>query len=177
MDIQNAEKKLREAQFFLTKMSAQQRLAFGDKEPFDFYLSAFLSAGMSVRDRFRYKQDRTRNDMIKAWRKNWEDHLCPGDKAIFHFMCKDRVAEVHHSGSSRSQKSAKTEIFGDSYSDASGTLNVIAPPGTPPSVIFKNAYYFIVAGTERQVTEVCAEYLALLNRMLTTVKAEPFFKA
>ena len=41
-------------------------MAFGDKEKFDFYLSAFLNAGMSVRDAFHVEQDRKRNEAIKA---------------------------------------------------------------------------------------------------------------
>ena len=39
------EKKLQEAQSFLDKMRDQERKAFGDKEAFDHYLSAFPSAG------------------------------------------------------------------------------------------------------------------------------------
>jgi hypothetical protein len=49
MNIESAEKKLREAKFFLNKMIEQERGAFGDKEQFGFYLSAFLSAATSVR--------------------------------------------------------------------------------------------------------------------------------
>jgi hypothetical protein len=40
----HVDKKLREARFFLDQMREQERRAFGDKEPFDFYLSAFLNA-------------------------------------------------------------------------------------------------------------------------------------
>jgi hypothetical protein len=50
--IETGEKKLREAHRFLNEMRAQEQKAFGDKEPFDHWLSAFLSAGMSVRDAF-----------------------------------------------------------------------------------------------------------------------------
>ena len=49
MNLDRIEKKLREADFFLNKMREQERSAFGDREPFDFYLSAFLSAGMTIR--------------------------------------------------------------------------------------------------------------------------------
>jgi hypothetical protein len=74
MNIQNAKKKLREARFFLNHMIEQERKA-GDEEPFDFYLSAFLNAGMSVRDAFHVEQDRNRNNAIKAWKKVWEVRL------------------------------------------------------------------------------------------------------
>ena len=48
MSIERAEKKLREAQFFLDKMRDQHARAFGEKEPIDFYLSAFLNAAKTV---------------------------------------------------------------------------------------------------------------------------------
>jgi hypothetical protein len=40
----------------------------GDKQPFDYYLSAFLNAAMSVRGGFQIRQNRPRNDAIKEWR-------------------------------------------------------------------------------------------------------------
>jgi hypothetical protein len=67
-------------------MREQERRAFGDKEPFDFYLSAFLNAGTSFRGEFHVRQDRNRNDAIKAWRKAWKDGLSPGDKALYQFI-------------------------------------------------------------------------------------------
>ena len=38
--------------------------------------------------------------------------------------------------------------------------------------IFKPHYYFTLEGVERDVTEVCAEYLALLERMAAQFKAD-----
>jgi hypothetical protein len=46
--IENVEKKLREARFFLDKMIDHDCKANKDKEKFDFYLSAFLSAGRTA---------------------------------------------------------------------------------------------------------------------------------
>ena len=64
----NVEKKLREARFFLNKMTEHERLAFDDKEPFDFYLSAFLNAGRTVDYRLRYEQAA----VYPNWRIGWE---------------------------------------------------------------------------------------------------------
>jgi hypothetical protein len=69
MAIENVETKLQEARSFLDNLRDQEQRAFGDKAPFDHYLSAFLSAGMSVRDAFHVKQDRKRNQAIKDWKK------------------------------------------------------------------------------------------------------------
>jgi hypothetical protein len=95
---------VREADFFVGKMGEQERRAFGDKEPFDFYLSAFLSAAVD----------------------DWN-------------------VEVHESGSGRDLKSEAIKV-GHSYSDESGTLEVSAPPGTLPAVIYKPAYSFTISG-------------------------------
>jgi hypothetical protein len=83
MKAEKAERKLREAKFFLDKMRDQECRAFGDKEPFDFYLSAFLNAGTSFRGEFKVRQDRNRTDAIKAWRKAWEDGLSQDDNALY----------------------------------------------------------------------------------------------
>jgi hypothetical protein len=44
MSFEQIERKIREARFFFDKMIVQEPKAFGNKEPFDFYLSAFLNA-------------------------------------------------------------------------------------------------------------------------------------
>jgi hypothetical protein len=59
MNVERVEKKLREAQYFLDQMIEKERLAFGDKEPFDFNLSAFLSAARSVDYPLRHEQPGT----------------------------------------------------------------------------------------------------------------------
>src|SRR6516165_7648517 len=84
LNIKNAEKKLREARFFLNHMIEQERMA-GDEKPFDFYLSAFLSAGMSVRDAFHVEQDRKRNKAVKEWKKAWEARLTPEQRCLWDF--------------------------------------------------------------------------------------------
>jgi hypothetical protein len=51
--MKNVEKKVREAEFFLMKMRQQESPTSGDREPFDFYHSAFLNAADAVWARFR----------------------------------------------------------------------------------------------------------------------------
>jgi hypothetical protein len=139
------EKKLREAQFCLAKMREQERRAFGDKEQFDHSLSAFLSAAMSLRDAFHVEQDRKRDRDIKAWKKTWEGHLTPEhERIIYDFMCEDRNAVMGSPGL----------LIG---SDTAATIHM-------------QQYVFNIAGTERPVTEVCAEYLELLRQMVAQYK-------
>ena len=120
------DKKLREAGYFLDKMRKHEAKAFGDKEPFDFLLSAFLNATTSARCAYRKEQDRERNAAIKSWKATWENGLTGNENRIYDFMQVDRVAEVHRGGSSRDVKNDEIKVgFGGSYSDDSGTLTVM----------------------------------------------------
>jgi hypothetical protein len=167
MNIENVEKKLREAHFFLGKMREQESRAFGDKEPYDFHLSAFLSAGRSVDYRLRSEQKAT----YPAWRTAWDAALISAEATLIKFMVDDRNVEVHESGSGRGVKTETIKV-GHTYSDRSGTVEVFGPPGMPPAEIYKPAYTFTIDGTERKATEACAEYVALLERMVAQFKAD-----
>src|SRR5258707_431645 len=106
MDLPNVDKKLREARFFLSKMADQERLAFGDKEPFDFFLSAFLSAGRSVDYRLIHEQGM----LYRTWRKAWDAALSPSNAGLIKFLVDDRNLEVHASGSGRGETMDKIPI-------------------------------------------------------------------
>jgi hypothetical protein len=176
MNLEQIEKKLREADFFLGKMREQESRAFGDKEPFDFYLSAFLNAARTVDYRLRHERGAT----YKNWRATWDASLPPGQNRLIEFMVCDRNIEVHESGSGRSVKSEEVPITGSTtYSDKSGTLHVFASPRAlmpdkagPDVVISKPSYHFTIAGSERSATEACAEYLSLLSGMVEQFKAD-----
>jgi hypothetical protein len=167
----NVEKKLREAGFFLDKMREQERRAFGDKEPFDFYLSAFLNACRTIDYRMRHEQA-----AYPAWRTAWDKKISTENSALIKFMIDDRNIEVHESGSSRTSKSEGIEVFG-SHRDESGTLEVFGIP-TPlggsglRATIYKPSYTFTIDGNERKATEVCSEYLALLEQMIAAFKTD-----
>jgi hypothetical protein len=175
--IETAGKKLQEARTFLTNMRDQEHRAFGDKEPFDHSLSAFLSAGMSVRSAFHVKQDRARNEAVRKWKEEWVGKLTPAQKCVYDFMQKDRNCEVHDVGSQRVTDSKEIKVgVGGSYSDKSGTLIVMGPPspllGAGTGVTISTPQYsFEIGGVKRRVTEVCAEYLDLLDQMIADYKA------
>jgi len=160
------EKKQREARFFLNKMIEQEAHAFGDREPFDFYLSAFLSASRSIDYRLRHEQ----SAIYPAWRDSWNAALAPDDDQLMKYMVDDRILEVHESGSGRNATLEYSAIPGNTYSDSSGVLTVFAPPGTPLGTIGKPAYYFTIGGANKRVTEVCTDYLALLDRLVADFK-------
>jgi hypothetical protein len=162
MDLARIEKKLREAGFFLNQMRDRESNAYGDKEPFDFYLSACLGAARSVHYRLRHE----RRNRYPAWRRMWNRTLTPPERRLIKFMVDDRNLEVHESGSRRGVKTEEIEIVGGRHTNKSGTTEVFGPPGMPPAYIIKPAYFFVIAGIDRKATGACAEYLALLARML-----------
>jgi hypothetical protein len=166
MDLERIEKKLREARFFLDKMKDQESGAFGDREPFDFYLSAFLNAARTVDYRLRHEQATT----YPAWRKIWDANSPTSEQRLIKFMATDRRVEVHESGSTRSIKTEHVNIAGGSYSDEWGTGEVSGPPGMPPAFHIRAAYNFTIDGVERKATDACADYLALLERMIAEFK-------
>jgi len=51
--------KIAEAHFFLNLLTEEERRIIGDKDSFDYYLSAFLSAGRTVDYRLRHEQSGT----------------------------------------------------------------------------------------------------------------------
>lgn len=149
--------------------------AFGDKEPFDFCLSAFLSAARSVDWRLRHEHKAA----YEPWRKEWDATLTAQEDRLIKFMVDDRNLEVHESGSTRGVKDERTNIQG-TYSDKSGTITVSGPPltlGGPlenptAAFIIKPAYFFIIDGAERKATYVFGEYLTLLEQMVAKFKAD-----
>jgi hypothetical protein len=176
-NIESVEKKLREAESCLAKMRDQEGRAFGDKEPFDYALSAFLNAARTVDYRLRHEHGAT----YKPWRKEWNASN-PKEDALVKFFADDRRTEVHEKGSKREVKQESIPVRGH-YSDKSGTLEAFStplplavaydvPPGERDAVIYKPAYFFTIEGRKRKATEACADYLAVLKRMVAQFKAD-----
>jgi hypothetical protein len=82
LNIEAVEKKLREADFFLKKMIKHDRMASRAKEPFDFYLSAFLNAGRSVDWRLQHEQE----TIYPSWRIRWDATLTEEQQRLIKYM-------------------------------------------------------------------------------------------
>jgi hypothetical protein len=176
MSIERAEKKLREAQFFLDKMRDQHARAFGDKEPIDFYLSAFLNAAKTVDYMLARAtgQGKRAKRTYEHWRKVWERGL-PAPSAVLHeFLAIDRDLEVHDAGSQRVAGTTELPMHNSEYSDASGTLQVSAAICTPypAATLQKPRYTFTIDGVEREAAEACAAYLELVKQKVARFIAD-----
>jgi hypothetical protein len=164
--IEDVEKKLSEARFFLEKMIDHERMASRD---FDFYLSAFLNAGRTVDYRLRREQ----KAIYPTWRTAWDAALAQEQQDLIKFMVDERNVEVHRGGSSRVVKTENREVGPGTHSLATGTHEVSAPPDVFPAAIIRtHAYYFTIDGIDRKATEACGEYLRLLEQMVAAFKAD-----
>lgn len=87
-------KKLAEAQFFFDLLSTEGRpLAPGDH--FDFYLSAFLSAGRSV----TLVLQKEEKEPYDAWFPDWiRNRISADEQALLEFMNNQRVSTIHETG-------------------------------------------------------------------------------
>ncbi len=168
LDLARVHKKIAEAHFFLGKMTEQERRVAGDREPFDYYLSAFLSSCRTIDYRLCHEQKAT----YKPWRKAWNARLAPEENSLIKFMVDDRNDEVHESGSCRSVGQEDIELGIGEHRLPGGLFTISGPPGMPPVVIHKPTYNFAIDGAERNATEACAAYLGLLRRMVAEFEAD-----
>ncbi len=171
MNLQRLNTKIEEARFFLRHMMEEERRISGDKKPFDYYLSAYLSATMSVRGSFYVLQNPERDRVVKCWREAWESNLTQDEWKLYDYMREDRVAEVHKTGSRRSVAQKGVEFPVGTYDTGDSIITVSGSPSVPPLVINKQVYNFTIDGAERKVTDAGAAYLALLERMVAQFEA------
>ena len=141
-------------------MTEEEHRVLGDREPFDYYLSRFLSATRTIDYRLRHEQ----SPIYPIWRKVWDAALSSHDNGLMKFMVGDRNIEVHESGSSRRVVEGSAELPIGTY--RGGTSVIDRPPDASAPTADQPTFYFTIDGTERKATEACAEYLALLKRMV-----------
>jgi hypothetical protein len=164
LELRRVHKKLAEAHYFLRLLRDQEPRIGGDKDPFDFLLSAFLSAGRSVDYRLRHEHKAT----YEPWRKTWDARLTPAENGLIKFIIDDRNEEVHDSGSSRSVGQEGVEFGIGTHHTPDGTIIV----GGHPITAYRPSYSFTIDGGDRKVTEACGAYLALLQRMVAEFQAD-----
>jgi hypothetical protein len=158
MNLWRVDKKLREAEFFYMQLLKHEKVLIGDKEPFGFYLSAFLTAGKSVREN-------------KKWRTDWDNKHTPEEKSLIDYMADDRDKEVHTTGSRHNVGQEGVEFGIGTHRTTEGTITIDSPPGMPPSIAYRPTYSFTIDGVDRKVAEACGAYLALRQRMIAEFKA------
>jgi hypothetical protein len=172
MAIDTVKAKLHEARSSLNEMRDEEQKAAGESRYND-RLSAFLSAARSVDYRLRCEYPATYPD----WRKKWNVQH-PAEDRLLEFLHNKRGHEVHGRGSCPSVETEEIKVgTSSSYSDKAGTLQGGGSPSTLTGVqssaaTFKRKHFFNVSGIKRSVTEVCAEYLTVLEQMVAQFEAD-----
>jgi hypothetical protein len=170
VDLSRVRKKLEEAGFFLDKMSEQEQRLTGHRVPFDYYLSAFLSAGRTV----DYRLCHEHKAIYKPWRKAWNARITPDENRLIKFMVDDRNDEIHESGSSRTVGEEGVPLpVGRYQSQHDGIFfsdDVVG--SSSPNLIFRPSYSFTIDRADCKATEACRKYLALLQRMVADFEAD-----
>jgi hypothetical protein len=156
--------------FFSRQDDRARARIIGDKEPFDYYLSAFLNASRTVDYRLRHEQGAT----YTPWRTAWDARPAPEQCGLVKFISADRNVEVHASGSNRNVAQEGVELGIGTHNIDGGVLTIDGPIFGMESVgvCYRPTYSFIIDGTERKVTEACATHLALLQRMVAQFEAD-----
>jgi hypothetical protein len=158
-----ANKKWREATFFLGHLRKRSDMAFVDREQIDFYLSAFLSAARSIEDKLQIENLNLYQEFFKHWKQTQTSKALE----LLKFMVNDRNLEVHDKGSRRNAKEKGVALY-DHYEDQSGQAFVYAPADIsgPPATISKPAFTFTIDGAEEEITSACQGYLDLLQQLI-----------
>ena len=158
-------KKLAEAEFFFGHLSTEGRpLAPGGH--FDFYLSAFLSAGRSVIRVFIFECQH----QYDGWYNNWRDNEITADERdLIEFFRRQRGESVHKTGAKVVVHDVVIPIvqFMQEVTHRGWQVDLSSGiPGTPrPGFIGQTRKF--PALKDEDVVAVCHKYLGLLSRLVS----------
>lgn len=163
--ISATKKKLAEAQFFFDRLSREGRpLAPGVH--FDFYFSAFLSAGRSVTFVLRKEEKEAYDAWFPDWKRNC---ISTDDQDLLKFMNDQRVNAIHMTGAEfhLSHTEIPMEQFMQEVSHRGWQMFMHqGVPGTrPPNQIGKVRTF--PARDNQDVVAACRKYLELLCRLVS----------
>jgi hypothetical protein len=162
-DIPKTLKKLCEARFFLARMTEAARSTNLEREDFDFYLSAFLSAGRSVTLVLQVEQ----KDLYDAQYGPWQSSLTPEEQSLLKFMNGQRLAEVHLLGAAveaviEMVPMTQIEIQPGTDPRYSYSISWWGETGVPPEIGRKVRYF----ESGQQVVAECTRYFKLLESLV-----------
>jgi hypothetical protein len=171
--IEATQRKLREAKFFYQRLHDLPHPNH-EQESFRFYLSAFLSAAISVTDALSFEGKRK----YRIWKPKWRKNLTPAENTLEKFVYKLRVDEVHLKGV---ELAAKLEeiAFNDLLGLQTRSPYIQPQVGTPerqprPVMVGRLSRYFETEDDRAEVLTVCKLYTAYLDKLVGDfLKAHP----
>lgn len=160
------EKKLREVRYFLHQMQRVARRDVGDPEEFEFLLSAFLSACVSITDPLDSRKYRT-------WFDGWRQVRTAREQDLLEFIRVQRIAEVHKEGAETElavRYIPLTELRTNRLGHPAYGHHWFGPTETPPPSIGLNVHEFKLGGTKVEAYDTCREVTELLSELVQGFK-------
>jgi hypothetical protein len=162
--LEAAQRKLVEAQFFYRRLVTERdgRLVESEAGAFRHYLSAFLSAGESVRYVLQNADDQKYTNLFGQFPKDTDGELLK-------FMNLQRGEEIHGQGLGLTAKLEPVPpiVLIRSNQTAGGHpaygMHVFGPPGSQVHPM-RSVLYF--TGDEEDLIDKCTKYLRLLERLV-----------
>lgn len=175
MDIAGAEKKLRQATFFLgwLEQAPRDMVRYGaDREQLEFYFSACLSAAQSI----YYVLDRTGGTTFREVRQRWRAGLPDPQRSWFGRMIGLRDNDVHlaATGTEALPKYIKEHPRNYTIGGSMQMVEMENPDGTKvrgPVLRGTVGLYVDRQGKRVEVTEACREFIEQLSSLLEEVRA------
>jgi hypothetical protein len=165
-------KKLGEARFFLALMKNAAKFMDFEREDFEFYLSAFLSAGRSVtfclcsdlggKKIYKHRFDVWWSGKLTDEQRDEMDFLRDQRNLVLKTGRTDVVAEIEMVPITQIETQPGT---GPIYS----IFQWWGEPDVPPPRIGMKVHYFTSGATREQVIAKCTRYLELLERLVREI--------
>lgn len=158
-------KKLREAHYFLHQMQTVSQREVGDPEEFEFLLSAFLSASISITDPLDSRR-------YRAWFEAWRKTRTPQEPELLEFMRVQRIAEVHRDGADVDVTVHFVPVTKVRYSGQGHPAHYgfqwWGPPDVPPPTVGVNVHHFQLGSTQVEALDTCRAFGELLHELVST---------
>jgi hypothetical protein len=161
--IDAAQKKLREARFFLIHLELENRRTVrNEPEAFDYFISAFVSAARSVTFALQ-AEEKAKYDQ---WFSGRLKSLPEEDQQLFKLMVSQRNAEQKQGGGDRRIEWEYLPVTELSTEALGGRVYWSGPPGAPPPRVGRPVRYLDHAGQESEALSACKRYYALLSELV-----------
>lgn len=169
MMIDDTQKKLREARFFLNKLESEHKRAVrNEPEAFGFYMSAFLSAARSVTFALQ-KEEKQKYDQ---WFPGWLAARGEDERELLALMTEQRNQEQKEGGGTRRAEWECIPVTELSREELGGQVFWSAPVGVPEPQVGRLVHYFVRGGEESEALSACIRYYDLLAELVETFMKE-----
>jgi hypothetical protein len=161
-----AQEKLKEAAFFLKRLSKSAETTMGEEAAaFPYYLNAFLSAGRSVTFVLQVEQ----KEKYDAWFPGWWENQTSEARDFFNFMKgqRNQVLKEGQATIAYSMEFMPLMKANPAERRQAFAFQCFGPPGVPPPAIPRRVRHFDLNGTPSEVLQTCTEYLRLLESLVT----------